>query len=241
MHTAFKVIGALVLLAIVGATWPAYQFYREISKSQSEDPLVWEENIQVLEERTADRFAPGEPVVFIGSSSIRFWTSLDQDMAPIPVLRHGFGGAKLNDVVHYARRLVNAYQPRAVVVFAGTNDISPEAAKEPAVLLASYQDFVDIVRAEDPELPIFFIAITPSVLRWSVWPVAQEANRLIAAYIETDNNHYFIDTSPGLLGENGEPIREHYVFDGLHLSESGYAVWKDVVRDHLSRELPGFE
>ena len=44
-------------------------------------------------------------------------------MAPLPVLRHGFGGAKLNDVVYYAERLVSAYRPRAVVVFAGTNDI----------------------------------------------------------------------------------------------------------------------
>lgn len=241
MRTAFKIIGALVVLAIVAALWPAFQFYREIDKSRSEDPLVWEENIQVLEERTAGRYGPGEAVVFIGSSSIRFWGTLEEDMAPNAVLRHGFGGAKLNDVVYYAERLVNAYEPAAVVVFAGTNDISPEHSKEPEALLASYREFVDIVRADDPDLPIFYIGITPSPLRWPVWPVAQETNRLIADWIATDENHYYIDTSPELLGENGGPKRDHYVFDGLHLSDKGYAVWREIVRDALSRRLPNFQ
>lgn len=240
MRTAFKVIGAVVVLAIVAALWPAFQFYREIDKSRSEDPLVWEENIEVLEQRTAGRYGPGEAIVFIGSSSIRFWGTLEEDMAPNPVLRHGFGGAKLHDVVYYAERLVNAYEPAAVVVFAGSNDITPEASKAPEALLASYREFVDIVRAGDPDLRIFFIGITPSPLRWSVWPVAREANRLIANWIATDDHHYYIDTSAGLLGEDGQPKRDHYVFDGLHLSEKGYAVWRDVVREALARELPNF-
>ena len=241
MRTTLKVIGALVLLAMVAATWPAYQFYREISKARSEDPLVWEENVQVLEERTSGQFAPGEAIVFIGSSSIRFWTTLAQDMAPNAVVQHGFGGAKLNDVVHYADRLVNAYEPRAVVVFAGTNDISPEASKAPQALLMSYRQFVDIVRADNPDLPIFFIGITPSPLRWSVWPVAQQANQLIADWIATDDHHVYIDTSAALLGEDGVPGPDYYVFDGLHLSEKGYAAWADIVRQSLARELPGFQ
>ena len=126
-----------------------------------------EDAIRDLEAKTAGRYAPGESVVFIGSSSIRLWPNLEQDMAPIPVIQHGFGGAKLDAVVHYADRLVSAYQPRAVVVFAGTNDIDPAASKAPEVLLASYQAFVARVRAKQPDVPIFYIAITPSPRRWS--------------------------------------------------------------------------
>ena len=100
-------------------------------------------------------------MVFIGSSSIRLWSTLSDDMQPLPVIQHGFGGSKLNDIVYYAPRLVNVYQPRAVVVFAGTNDIVPAASKEPEALLATYQEFVRIVRADQPSLPIFYIGITP--------------------------------------------------------------------------------
>ena len=40
-----------------------------------------------------------------------------------------------------------------------------------------------------------------------------------------------------LLGADGEPKRDHYVFDGLHLSDQGYAVWAEIIGDRLQQEL----
>lgn len=234
---ALKIVALLLGLLLLGLSWPAWLLYDEIQKSRSEDPLVWEDAIRDLEAETAGRFAPGQAVVFVGSSSIRLWRTLEEDMAPVPVLRHGFGGAKLGAVVHYADRLVSAYQPRAVVVFAGTNDIDPSAAKTPEVLLASYQEFVQRVRAHQPEVPIFFIGITPSPRRWSVWPIAQAANERIAHWSAANPNLYFIDTSAALLDSSGQPDPDNYLFDGLHLSTQGYAIWRDIIRARLLEEL----
>ncbi|MDX1736297.1 MAG: GDSL-type esterase/lipase family protein, partial [Halioglobus sp.] len=176
MKRLMKVLLWLLVAAVVALVWPAWSIYSGLQKARSEDPLVWEQDIRALEEATRDLYPPGKGVVFVGSSSIRLWRTLAEDMAPIPVIQHGFGGAKLNDVVHYAERLINAYQPRALVVFAGTNDITPEAAKTPQVLLSSYQALVKTVRAAQPQLPVYFIAITPSVRRWQVWDIARETN-----------------------------------------------------------------
>ena len=44
-------------------------------------------------------------------------------MAPLPAVNRGFGGALIDDVVRYADRIVVPYQPAAVVLFAGTDDI----------------------------------------------------------------------------------------------------------------------
>ncbi|MCB1704575.1 MAG: hypothetical protein KDI17_06920 [Halioglobus sp.] len=227
---------SLGLLALA-LLWLGWQLYGEVQKSRSEDPLVWEQDIQALESSTRGSNDDGRGVVFIGSSSIRFWDSLAEDMAPIEVIQHGFGGAKLNDIVHYAGRLVNAYQPRAVVVFAGSNDIQPDASKQPAQLLASYQAFVAGVRADQPGVPIYYIGITPSPARWSVWPVAQAANALIEAWSRSQPNLHFIDTSTGLLGSDGEPDPDNYRVDGLHLSGQGYAVWREVIRKRLLDEI----
>lgn len=232
-----RVLIGLAVLIVVGVALFGFLLYPELQKAASEDPAVWEEDIAALEAATAGLHPPGEGIVFIGSSSIRLWSTLAEDMSPLPVIQHGFGGAKLNDVVVYAERLVNAYRPRAVVVFVGTNDIDPNASKEPAVLLASYQAFVARVRKDQPDLPILYIGITPSPLRWAVWDIAVETNHLITAYSDSDPNLHFIDTSPGLLGPDGEPIREHYIFDGLHLSESGYAVWTSIIRPRLEAVL----
>jgi lysophospholipase L1-like esterase len=237
MKKAMKIILVLLGAIVLGLSWPAWKFYEGMQKSRSEDPLVWEEDITALESNTRSRFGPGEGVVFIGSSSIRFWETLEEDMSPIPVIQHGFGGAKLNDIVHYAERLVNAYKPLAVVVFAGTNDIDPAASKTPGVLLASYQAFVRKVRADQPDLPIFYIGITPSPLRWSVWPVAQQTNQLIEDWIGTDPTLHFIDTSGALMGGNGEPSQDNYILDGLHLSDRGYGVWRVIIRQRLLDDL----
>jgi lysophospholipase L1-like esterase len=221
---------------LVGA-YPAFEIYGELKKAGSEDALVWEQDILALEKKTTGKFAPGEGVVFVGSSSIRLWSTLEEDMAPIPVIQHGFGGAKLNDVVHYADRLVGNYQPRAVVVFAGTNDLHPGATKEPEVLLESYQAFVERTRRKQPELPIYFIAITPSIMRWPVWDIAVQTNALIAAWSETQPALYVLDTGSALLNAAGEPDPDNYVFDGLHLSEQGYAIWTGLIKPPLLAEL----
>lgn len=237
MRNFFRITGIIVALAIVALSWPAYRLHTEIDKARSEDPLVWEEDVADLEAKTAGRYPAGEAVVFVGSSSIRLWDSLEEDMAPVPALRHGFGGAKLNDVVHYAPRLVTAYRPRAVVVFAGTNDIQPGAVKPPEVLLERYRAFVDTVRAAEPGLPVYFIAITPSIMRWKVWDAAQETNRLIAEWSATQPALYVIDTGDALLGPDGKPDRDNYIFDGLHLSDRGYALWTRLIRPPLLDEL----
>jgi hypothetical protein len=240
MKNALKIVAALLALLLLVLSWPAWQLYGEIQKARSEDPLVWEEAVSTLELKSRGLYLPRQAVVFIGSSSIRLWGTLVDDMSPIPVIQHGFGGSKLNDIVYYAERLVNAYHPRAVVVFAGTNDIDPAASKSPEVLLASYQAFVRKIRSDQPDLPIFYIGITPSPLRWAVWPIAQSTNQLIKNWSETDSSLHFIDTSDALLGSNGEPNPENYVFDGLHLSKSGYGIWREIIRKRLLDELNDF-
>ncbi len=240
MQKRVKIIAAFLGLLVLCLCWLAWQFYGEIQKAQSEDPLVWDKAISALESKTRGLYGPGEGVVFIGSSSIRMWSTLEDDMSPLPVIQHGFGGSKLNDIVYYAERLVNVYQPRAVVVFAGTNDIVPAASKTPQVLLASYQEFVRKIRVDQPALPIFYIGITPSPLRWAVWPIAQSTNQLIEAWSETDPNLHFIDTSGALMGSDGEPNPENYIIDGLHLNKRGYGIWREIIRAQLTGELGDF-
>src|SRR6516162_8674990 len=98
MKKAAKIAGVLFAVLLLCLSWPAWKLYHEIQNARSEDPLVWEDAISALEANSRGRYAPGVAVVFVGSSSIRLWDTLEEDMAPIAVLRHGFGGAKLNSV-----------------------------------------------------------------------------------------------------------------------------------------------
>ncbi|MFK7730131.1 MAG: GDSL-type esterase/lipase family protein [Pseudomonadales bacterium] len=219
-------------------SWLVFRTYQELGKRGSEDPLVWEADIVAFETAARSEPPPENAVVFVGSSSIRFWDSLVEDMAPIPVIQRGFGGAKLNDVVHYADRLVNVYQPSAVVIFAGSNDMTPGDTKTPAQLLASYKQFVAKVRIHNPALPIYYIAITPSPRRWEIWPNAHAANAIIKEYSGATSGLFFIDTGQALMDADGEPDMANYRIDKLHLSEQGYKVWTRIVRAKLLETLP---
>lgn len=230
--------GLIVLLA---AAWVGYGVYSELQKTASEDPTVWENAIQAFDDSHARGETPENAVIFIGSSSIRLWRSLEDDMAPVPVIRRGFGGAKINDVVHYTERLVAARSPRALVVFVGANDIQPGATKPAAALLESFRAFVTRARDVHPDIPIYYIGITPTPLRWEVWPSARQANRAIADYISTQENLHFIDTSAALLGPDGLPVRDNYIFDRLHLSGKGYAAWTAIIRPWLLADFPDYQ
>jgi lysophospholipase L1-like esterase len=57
----------------------------------------------------------------------------------------------------------------------------------------------------------------------------REANKLIAAYCDTDPRLRFIDIFPSMLGPDGRPRRELYVDDGLHMTRKGYLLWIPAV------------
>jgi hypothetical protein len=69
----------------------------------------WKKAIRRFEE--SDRAHAPQPgvIVFTGSSSINFWKTLAQDMAPLNVVNRGFGGSQMAHVTHYATRIVLRY------------------------------------------------------------------------------------------------------------------------------------
>lgn len=170
-------------------------------------------------------------IVFIGSSSIKRWTSLADDFAGLPVLNHGFGGSQLADSVHYADRLVMAYKPRAVVVYAGENDIN--AGKSPEAVHADFNAFRAKVHAALPKTRILYIAMKPSPSRWKLREKFERGNRLIADECARDPRLQFVDVWPPMLDAAGQPRPELFVKDMLHMNETGYAIWKKILAPYL--------
>ncbi|MFO0688064.1 MAG: SGNH/GDSL hydrolase family protein [Myxococcota bacterium] len=221
-------IGLLVLVLLALGAVGAYLRYMS---GAAEDPAFFASEIEAFLE--ADRAAPPAPgqIVFVGSSSIRFWTTLAEDMAPLRVVRRGFGGAHLAHVVHEAPRIVIPYAPRAVVVYAGDNDIG--AGKSAETVVADFEALVALLRASLPETDVWFLSIKPSRLRASLWPEMAKANERIEALADADPRLYFLDVGSVLLGPDGAPDAAFFRFDGLHLNADGYAAWTKVVKPAL--------
>jgi lysophospholipase L1-like esterase len=193
----------------------------------------WEFQISSYEKQ--DRINPPKPgvIVFTGSSSIRFWHTLSEDMKPLDAINRGFGGSQLSQVNEYAGRIVLPYRPKAVVLYAGENDMSWPWHKSADTVLADFQKFVKIVHTTIPEASIYYISIKPDPARWDNWPALASANRMIEAYCGTEGRVKFIDVSAAMLDAQGKPRRELFRWDGLHMNGQGYALWTSIIKHVL--------
>ena len=173
---------------------------------------------------------PACPVLFVGSSSIRLWTSLAQDMAPLPVINRGFGGSKIREVHFYFDRIVTPYRPRAIVFYAGENNL--DAGEEPAAVAEQFRQFLELKRSRLGNAPVFYISAKPSKLRFKQLARQTELNNAVRGMAASDLT--YIDVASPMLS-NGQP-RDIYVEDGLHMSPAGYAIWRGLVRAAIERK-----
>jgi lysophospholipase L1-like esterase len=204
-----------------------------ISAADAPKPPPFDKEIRAFEE--ADAKSPPETggVLFVGSSSIRLWTTLAEDFPGVKTINRGFGGSQIAHSTRYAERIVIPYQPRTIVFYAGDNDIAGGAS--PEKVLADYKAFVGKVHAALPETRILFISIKPSIKRWALVDKMREANRLVKEFTQASPDKLgFIDIFDAMLGADGKPRAELLREDGLHLTPAGYAVWRDAVKPHLT-------
>lgn len=194
-------------------------------------PEKWTKAIDAF--TTADRTnpPPRDGVVFVGSSSIVRWNTLQRDFPDVKAINRGFGGSELADSVFYADRIVIPYRPRIVVVYAGENDL--QNGRAPEAVHADFRAFVAKVHAALPLTRIVWIAIKPSPSREKIKDRVVQANALVAADCARDPRLAYADVYTPMLTTAGEMRPELFVQDRLHLNEAGYALWTPIVARHL--------
>jgi lysophospholipase L1-like esterase len=172
------------------------------------------------------------PYLFVGSSSIRFWRSLETDMAPYPVINRGFGGSRISDVDFYFDRVVTPYHPRAIFFYAGENDLW--AGESADAVVADFQRFLDLKTEKLGDTPVYFISLKPSKLRFAQLALQAEVNNRIKAMGEQRSDLRYVDVVPPML-DQGAP-KDIFIGDGLHMTPDGYVLWTGVVRPVLEQE-----
>jgi lysophospholipase L1-like esterase/pimeloyl-ACP methyl ester carboxylesterase len=192
----------------------------------------WEKSIAAFEE--ADKKQPPVPgdILFIGSSSIRMW-DLAKSFPELPVVNRGFGGSQIEDSTHFAERIIGPHQPRAIVFYAGDNDIG--SGKSAERVASDFEQFVAKVHGQWPATKILFIAIKPSPSRWKHIETQRTANQKIREFCERNERLTFVDVVTPMLGKDGLPREELFLKDKLHMTPAGYQIWNDLLRPQLTK------
>jgi lysophospholipase L1-like esterase len=194
-------------------------------------PERWAKEIAALTKD--DETKPPVPgaVLFVGSSSIRLWESLSEDFRNIPIINRGFGGSQIADSTFYASRIIISYRPRAIVLYAGENDIADGKTAE--AVAQDFQSFRTKIHEALPEAHIYYLSIKFSPSRAKFRDSMHRANELIAADCEQVKNCTFVDVNIPMLNSAGQPRPELFQDDLLHMRAAGYAIWTKVLNPLL--------
>jgi lysophospholipase L1-like esterase len=198
-------------------------------------PAPFENEIRAFEQSDRANPPPKDAVLFVGSSSIRLWKTLEQDMPGINVINRGFGGSQVEHSVRYADRIVLPYRPKLIVFYAGDNDIA--AGKSPNRVLEDFKAFVAKVKPALPQTKILYVSIRPTVARWHLQGRQWLANQMLRDYADAEPAVEYVDVVPALLGPEGRPRADYLVADRLHLNPDGYRAWTAVIRPAVERAL----
>jgi lysophospholipase L1-like esterase len=184
-------------------------------------------------------FAPGG-IVFVGSSIFRQWTSVPEQMAPLPVLNRAFGGSRTGDQLARFDQVITPYAPKVIVYYCGSNDLKAGAvAEDPAAIFARFRAFSERVQSTLPQTRIIFVSSTRSPDRVGRWEQVDHYNALARAYCAATPNRFFVDVNPALVDAAGHPRLELYKEDKLHFHPPAYVEFTRIIRPVLEQVWAG--
>ena len=187
---------------------------------------------------------PTNALLFLGSSSIRRWESVTRDFADYRMIQRGMGGATFADINQLAASVALRYAPRAIVMWAGVNDLY--ADRSAAHVFQQFTNFVGTVTNNLPSTKLFYIGITrnPVFAGNSAQNTERtNANTMISGFIATNGspNIVYVDLpsffesltyTTNMTTANPAELW-YYQVDYGHLNQRGYDVWKTSVRQAL--------
>ncbi len=179
-------------------------------------------------------------ILFLGSSSIKLWKTIDEDLPEWKAVRRGFGGSKFCDNALFVPNLVKGLKFQAAAIFVANDILGKETDKTPEEVARLAQSVIESVRNEVKDAPILIISITATPSRFKAWPKIEEGNKALEALAEKLDNVYFLDTRGSYLTSEGQPRPEFFVKDMLHQNKDGYKTWGKLVSAKLS-EIPGLK
>lgn len=197
----------------------------------------YEKEIFAFEAQDDTLSYPKDAILFVGSSSIRNWKTLVTDMSPIPVINRGFGGATMVELSYYSERIIYKYNPKAIVIYCGENDMAVSFSRIEDVL-NEFKLLNEKRKTFLPNTKVFFISIKPSPSRRFFGDKFKMANQLIQEYIKENSNElHYIDITLTMLDKYGKIDETIFRKDRLHMNSIGYDRWTKIIKPELIKQL----
>lgn len=170
-------------------------------------------------------------VLFVGSSSIRGWRSVYEDMSPLKVLNNGFGGATIRDILYHYDIVVKPFKAKKIVLYV-ENDISINTKVELHELFDLFRVFANKVENDFPDSKLYLVSFKPSPARKNLEYKQVVINELLKGYARKKANIEYIDIASPMKASYGTDTTL-FLNDKLHMNRKGYEIWIKVIKPEL--------
>ena len=202
--------------------------------AQNSTPHPFQDEINAFAKVDSLQTPVKNSILFVGSSSFRKWTDINDYFPGYSIINRGFGGSVLTDVIYYAKETILKYHPKQIYIYCGENDIASSEAVTPEIVLTRFKDLLKIIRVNlNGSLPVVFVSLKPSVARWNMEERIVKTNNLIKQYIATQKNVSFLDIHNDMLDANGQVYKDIFIGDNLHMNAKGYQIWQKIIAPTL--------
>lgn len=197
------------------------------------DPLRFKEEIASYLQADKSNPPPDGCYLFIGSSSMRMWKSLQEDFTGYPVINRGFGGSHFSDAIYYFDDLVHAYNPSKIIIYEGDNDIA--SSKSPNKIRKDLKTLLGMIRDNLDQPEIAIISAKPSPRRWELKDKYEKLNTKFKDLASKSQDLTYIDVYTFMLNDKGRPDPKLFLEDSLHMTQKGYTIWEEQIRAFVEK------
>ena len=203
-------------------------------KTFAQSGFPYDNEIRAFKHQDSLSFPKPDGILFIGSSSFRLWSDLEQRFSNQPIIKRGVGGCELSNIVNfYTPYILFPYHPRKIFIYAGENDIAYGHAADS--VLINFKTLYHMIREKLPDAKIYYLSIKPSPSRVQFQADDLRANEQIKDYIKGKRNCMYLDMNesiykPGTTQPDSSLFRQDY----LHLNSKGYDRWQKVLEPYVN-------
>ena len=229
-----RLVTKLVTLAcLLGLAAPTLALTQNATPTAAAQEIRFAADIQAFLDKDKVTPPPRDGILFIGSSIFRQWTTVVEDMAPLPVFNRAFGGSRTWEILAYMDKVVIPYRPRIIVYYTGSNDVNARESAD--AIFGRFKEFQTRVAKALPNTRVYFFSINRSPDKRDKWTVVDEANAKIKQYAYATPNLDYIESNTVLFDASDEPLTDLYRADGLHFNPPAYVEFTRLIKPVIQR------
>jgi lysophospholipase L1-like esterase len=210
-----------------------FLFLSGLNSFAQDKPAFWDD-VQAIKQYDRIYAPPKDPILFIGSSSIRLWVDFTKTFKDYTVLNRGIGGAVTSDVDRYLEDIVFPYHPKQLIIYVGENDLIKAATAD--VVFDDFKKLYRNIRVKLPVVPLVYIAMKASPSRAQHLSKVIKGNQLIKEFLKGEKNTVFLDIYQPMLDQKGKVRPELFKEDMLHMNAAGYKIWNKLLKPYLLKD-----